>query len=168
MSATRTRASNRRGDQYFVNIVALAVAVTSSANDVYDSTGASLMSTSGLTALQLGFTGASPAAGTVMVRDMGTQVTIPGDYAGASGNTARRVLRKVQLIAPDVASLNTAANNNINEGVKGAATGTATTAQGNVANPGYGCFYIEVGGIAPSNNTVGGVNKWASLSLPGA
>uniref|UniRef100_A0A6C0BIY4 Uncharacterized protein n=1 Tax=viral metagenome TaxID=1070528 RepID=A0A6C0BIY4_9ZZZZ len=166
MSATRTRASNRRGDQYFVNIVALAVATSGNANDVYDSTGASLMTTTSLTALQLGFTGASPAAGTVMVRDMGTQVTVPGDYQGASGNTARRVLRKVQLIASDASSLNTAANNNINEGVKGTATGSTVTAQGNVANPGYGCFYIEVGGIAPSNNAVGGVNKWASLSLP--
>ena len=166
MSATRTRASNRRGDQYFVNIVALAVAATSSANDVYDSTGASLLSTSGSTVLALGFTSATPAAGTVMVRDMGTQVIIPADYQGASGNTARRVLRKVQLIAPDVASLNTAANNNINEGVKGTATGSSTTAQGNVLNPGYGCFYIEVGGISQSNNVVGGVNKWASLVLP--
>jgi hypothetical protein len=167
MSSLRTRAANRRGDQYFVNIVALAVATSGNANDAYDSTGASLMTTTGLTALQLGFTGASPAAGTVMVRDMGTQVTIPGDYQGVSGNTARRVLRKVQLIAADASSLNTAANNNINEGVKGTATGSTTTAQGNVANPGFGCFYIEVGGIAPSNNAVGGVNKWASLSLPG-
>ena len=166
MSALRSRAGNRRGDQYFINIATVAVGATSSANDVYDSTGASLLSASGLTATQLGFPG-TLTAGLVMVRDMGTQVTVPGDYAGASGNTARRVLRKVQLINPTVASINTTVNN-ANEGVGGAPTGTATTAQGNVLNPGFGCFYIEVGGIAPSNNTLNGVNKWVSLSLPSA
>jgi len=95
-----------------------------------------------------------------MVRDMGTQVTIPGDYQGASGNTARRVLRKVQAVAPNAATLNTAANYNANDGVTGSVSGTAVTGQGNVINPGYGCFYIEVGGVSSTGS------KWVSLSLP--
>jgi hypothetical protein len=165
-SVGRFRASTRRGDQYFINVIALNVATTSAANDVYDSTGASLMATSGLTVTQLGFGSSTPAAGTIMVRDMGSQVTVPGDYQGLSGNTGRRVLRKVQLICPNAATLNTSANNNVNEGIGGSAQSTTSNAQGNLTNPGFGCFYIEVGGIVPSNNTVGGVNKWASLMLP--
>ena len=164
-SVGRSRASTARGGQYYINIVALNVATTSAANDVYDPTGASLMATSGLTVTQLGFGSATPAAGTIMVRDMGAQVVIPGDYAGLSGNTPRRVLRKVQLVCPNASSLNTTTSNT-NDGVGGSAQGTTTSAVGQLVNGGYGCFYIELSGIAPSNNTVGGVNKWASLTVP--
>jgi hypothetical protein len=164
-SVGRTRASTSRGSAYYINIVALNVATTSAANDVYDPTGASLMAASGLTVTQLGFGSATPAAGTIMVRDMGAQVVVPGDYVGLSGNTPRRVLRKVQLVCPNASSLNTVTSNT-NDGVGGSPSGTTVSTPGQLVNAGFGCFYIEVGGIAPSNNAVGGVNKWASLVLP--
>jgi hypothetical protein len=157
-SVGRSRASTARGGQYYINIIALNVATTSAANDVYDPTGASLMATSGLTVTQLGF-------GSVMVRDMGAQVVVPGDYAGLSGNTPRRVLRKVQLVCPNASSLNTTTTNT-NDGVGGSTQSTTASPAGQLVNGGYGCFYIELSGIAPSNNVVGGVNKWASLTVP--
>jgi hypothetical protein len=141
MSATRTRASNKRGEVFYTNLIAVTAA------DFLDSTG---------TALAVGMgTGVSTAAAFVLnLRDMGTQVTIPGDYTGST----RRVLRKVQLIASGAASAATVAAN-ANEGVSGVATGTTASAQGNVTQPGYGAFYIEVGAVAAAN-------KWASLVLP--
>jgi len=162
MSATRTRAEAKRGSQYFVNIQNILTA------DILDSTGAALTggasnggsANTTLAALGLPLTNTA-TIGLLMVRDMGTQVTIPGDYQGASGNTARRVLRKVQAVAPNAATLNTGNNYNANDGTTGSVTGTAVTAQGNVVNPGYGCFYIEVGGIAATGS------KWVGLSLPG-
>ena len=160
MSSLRTRAETKRGSQYFVNILTIVTA------DVLDSTGAALTggasaggsanTTLALLGLPLTTTG---TIGLVMVRDMGTQVTVPADYQSGSGNV-RRVLRKVQVVAPNAATATTSANNNANDGVTGSTSGTATTAQGNVINPGYGCFYIEVGGISSTGS------KWVSLSIP--
>ncbi len=149
MSATRSRAETKRGSQFFTNILSVV-----NGTDTLDSTGTAM------TATGIGSATQSFTLGTLLVRDMGTQVTIPGDYQGLSGLTTRRVLRKVQFVQAGVATANTSANNNANDGTGGIASGTALTAQGNVAQPGYGCFYIEVGGIATQGS------KWVSLSLP--
>jgi hypothetical protein len=142
MSALRTRAETKRGSQYFTNTVALA------STDFLDSTGATLA---------VSCTNATPAAFSLLLRDLGTQVSIPADYSTGS---VRRVLRKVQVIAPNAASAATVTYN-YNEGVTGVATGTVASAQGNVVQPGYGSFYIEVGGI------LGSGTKYASVHLPG-
>jgi hypothetical protein len=141
-SSLRTRASNKRGEQFFTNTVQLA------STDFLDSTGTTLATSS---------TAATPAAFSLLLRDMGTQVTIPGDYT--TGAT-RRVLRKVQLIAPNAASAATVTSN-YNEGVTGVVTGTALSAQGNVTQPGYGAFYIEIGGILAAGA------KFVSITVPG-
>lgn len=147
MSALRTRASNKRGEVFYTNVVTLA------AGDFLDSTGATLTVGTGST---------TAAAYTLFLRDMGTQVTIPGDY---STGTLRRVLRKVQIIDPNAAST-LSVTSNYNEGVSGVVTGTAVTAQGNVSQPGYGCFYIEVSGLVGLGVKAQGI-KFVSVILPG-
>lgn len=142
MSALRTRAETKRGSQFFTNTVALA------STDFLDSTGATLTTSA---------TAATPAAFTLLMRDLGTQVTIPGDY---STGATRRVLRKVQVVAPNAASAATVLNN-YNEGVTGVVTGTAVSAQGNITQPGYGAFYIELGGVLATGT------KYASVFVPG-
>jgi hypothetical protein len=142
MSATRTRAETKRGTQYFTNTVTLA------STDFLDSTGATLA---------VSCTNATPAAFSLFLRDLGTQVSIPADY---STGATRRTLRKVQVIAPNAASAATVTYN-YNEGVTGVATGTTANAQGNAAQPGYGAFYIEVGGVLASGT------KFVSINLPG-
>lgn len=147
MSALRTRAANRRGEQFYTNVGTLA------ATDFLDSTGATLATSSAST---------TAAAFTLFLRDMGTQVTIPGDY---TTGTLRRVLRKVQIIDPNATSALTVTSN-YNEGVSGVVTGTALSAQGNVTQPGYGCFYIEVSGLVANGAKAQGI-KFVSISLPG-
>jgi hypothetical protein len=146
MSATRTRAETKRGSQYFVNILSVV-----NGTDTFDSTGTAM------TATGIGDATQTFTIGTVLVRDMGTNITVPGDYSGTG--TVRKTLRKVQFVQRSVASLNTTLAN-ANDGTGGIASGTATTAQGNVTQPGFGCFYIELGGI----NVQG--SKWVSLNLP--
>jgi hypothetical protein len=122
------------------------------AGDFLDSTGATLTVGTGST---------TAAAFTLFLRDMGTQVSIPGDY---TTGTLRRVLRKVQIVDPNATSL-VSVTSNYNEGVSGVVTGTTASAQGNVTQPGYGCFYIEVSGLVGLGVKAQGI-KFVSINLP--
>jgi hypothetical protein len=141
-SAGRTTSSVVQGNAFFINIATL---VTSD-----------LLKADGTTATIAGRAGwQTGAAGTVVLRDMGKTVRIPGN--GQSG-TVQRVLRKVQYVDNFAMSALTAGvptNGfiNYNEGVGGGVADAGLT--------GFQSFYIEITPISSGT----GVPKFARLSL---
>lgn len=127
MSTQRVRANTRDGCSFFVNISTGVVI-----GDFFLESGAVVP------ALPAGVE-ATPAVGTLLLRDMGKTIILPG----AGPGTIPRRLRKIQVVAPG-----------------NAVGGTA---------PGYGTAFIELGNRqGGATGLVSAVNvlKWASVSIP--
>ena len=125
MSVLRMVANTERATQGYVNIIALGA--TTSA-DTFDATGATV------TVVGLG---ASSSSGTLVVRDLGKTVRVPGTSNGSS--SYQRILRKVQRVDANAA---TEATWPVTNGFVGFNDGVG----GSTAD--YASFYIEMGGVS--------------------
>jgi len=143
-SAVRATSNVAQGNAFFINVATLAAA------DLLNASGSSATFT-GSAALT------NALAGSVVLRDMGKTVRIPG-YAPVTGVTTQRILRKVQWVNPTVpptALVNgrPASFVNYNEGVGGTPDSGLS---------GFQSFFIEV---SPVSGTNSGLPKFARLSL---
>lgn len=154
-SSIRGTSSVAQGNAFFINIATLALT--------------DMLKADGSTATVAGKAGKATgafdggAAGSVVLRDMGKTVRIPGQ-SFASTNVIQRVLRKVQYVdnlamSGLTAGVPTNGFINYNEGVGGGTADADLT--------GFQSFYIE---ITPITATSGGVTntglpKFARLSL---
>ena len=137
-------ANTLQGNAFYINIDTI---VNGAGGDAFDSNG---------TAVAVTGLPASNALGTLVVRDLGKTVRVPGTSSG-SGSGSQRILRKVQRFDNVAATTGTFPVTNgfvgFNEGVGGAAD------SGSGALPsGFQTFYIDLGAAA-------GALKWARLSL---
>jgi hypothetical protein len=133
-----------QGNTFYINIATLA------ATDLLKADG-STATIAGKSSWQTG------AAGTVVLRDMGRTVRIPGQ-SFAAGNTVQRVLRKVQYVdnlakSGLTAGVPTNGFINFNQGVGGGVADADL--------PGFQSFYIEITPISSGT----GVPKFARLAL---
>jgi len=139
-SVARAPSTTRQGSTFFINISTFTPGV-----DTLDSTGAPVAVS--------GFQGAQ-AAGSLVVRDMGRTVRIPGTSSSSSSNV-QRVLRKVQRFDAGVLTAGPFPVTNgfvgFNEGVGGAAD--------SVSAVGYETFFIEVTPVS------GTATRFARLAL---
>ena len=142
-SAVRATSNVAQGNAFFINVATLAAA------DILNAAGSTATFT-GSAAL----TGA--LAGSVVLRDLGKTVRIPG-YAPVTGVTTQRILRKVQRV--NTGAMTPLVNGvpasfvNFNEGVGG------TTDSG---LSGFETFFIEISPVSGANT---GLPKFARLSV---
>jgi hypothetical protein len=131
MSGLRKSSSTRQGNSFFINIGTVV-----NGTNTFTETGAAVF----IPSLNVG---AGAAAGTLVLRDMGKTVRVPGTSNG--NNTVQRILRKVQRFDGPAA---TTASWPVTNGFVGFNDGVGGATADAVA--GFETFYIEIS-EAPAN-----------------